>query len=151
MVVLTSLASAGISGSFSSTFGPFAVSSFFSGSPEASDWTSEVAVVEVVGSEIADVAGPFVDGAAAASSPARRAIGVLTFTFSEPSATRISRTSPSSTASTSMVALSVSISAITWPADTVSPALMCHLVRVPSSIVGDSAGIRMSVTAQAST
>ena len=68
-----------------------------------------------------------------------------------PSGTRILAIVPSSMASTSMVALSVSISAITWPADTVSPALMCHLVSVHSSIVGDSAGIRMSVTDQAST
>ena len=72
-------------------------------------------------------------------------------TWSAASRSRVASSVRSSTASNSMVALSVSISAITWPADTVSPALMCHLVSVPSSIVGDSAGIRMSVTDQAST
>ncbi|MCY1453924.1 hypothetical protein D9M71_709500 [compost metagenome] len=130
MVVLTSLASAGISGSRSSTLG---------------------AAETAAAAGAAGAASALGAGAGATSSPARRAIGVLTFTFSEPSGTRISSTSPSSTASTSIVALSVSISAITWPADTVSPALICHLVSVPSSIVGDSAGIRMSVTDQAST
>src|SRR5687767_49197 len=69
-------------------------------------------------------------------------MGLLTFTPSVPSAIRISSTTPSSTASTSMVALSVSISAITSPDETVSPFFTCHLARVPSSMVGDSAGIR---------
>ena len=46
-----------------------------------------------------------------------------------------------------MVALSVSISAITSPALTVSPTFTCHLASVPSSMVGESAGIRTSVTA----
>src|SRR5690606_20374023 len=50
---------------------------------------------------------------------------------------------PSSTASTSMVALSVSISAMTSPEETLSPSLTCHLARVPSSMVGDSAGMVM--------
>ena len=55
--------------------------------------------------------------AADASSPSARtiAIGVFTFTPSEPSATRILPTVPSSTVSTSMVALSVSISAMMSP------------------------------------
>src|SRR5947209_14083124 len=52
---------------------------------------------------------------------------------------------PSSTASTSMVALSVSISAITSPGLTVSPSFFSHLARLPFSIVGDSAGIRMLI------
>ena len=47
--------------------------------------------------------------------PFSRAIGALTFTPSVPSGTRSASTTPSSTASTSMVALSVSISAITSP------------------------------------
>ena len=53
--------------------------------------------------------------------PARpaRAIGSFTFTPAVPSATRILPSTPSSTASTSIVALSVSISAITSPALTV--------------------------------
>ncbi len=83
-------------------------------------------------------------GAAAPSSPFSRAIGVLTFTFSAPSGTSNSSTTPSSTASTSMVALSVSISAITSPDATLSPGFTCHLARVPSSMVGDRAGIRTS-------
>ena len=72
-------------------------------------------------------------------------MGVLTFTPSVPSATRILPTLPSSTASTSMVALSVSISAITSPALTAWPSLMSHLASLPSSMVGESAGIRISV------
>src|SRR5437660_6261130 len=52
---------------------------------------------------------------------------------------------PSSTASTSMVALSVSISAITSPGFTFSPSFFSHLARLPFSIVGDSAGIRMLI------
>src|SRR5688572_6774161 len=74
-----------------------------------------------------------------------RAIGVLTLTFSVPAGTRILATLPSSTASTSIVALSVSISAMTSPAFTSWPSLTSHLVSVPSSMVGDSAGIRTSV------
>src|ERR1700731_686856 len=50
---------------------------------------------------------------------------------------------PSSTASYSMVALSVSISAMTSPVLTASPSFLSHLERLPFSIVGDSAGMRM--------
>src|SRR5690606_35300495 len=88
-------------------------------------------------------------GAAACASPAlspsarTSAIGVLTFTPSVPSATRISLTTPSSTDSTSIVALSVSISANTSPDFTVSPTLTSHLASLPSSIVGERAGIRI--------
>ncbi len=84
-------------------------------------------------------------GAEAPASPLIRAIGVLTFTPSAPSATSRASISPSSTASTSMVALSVSISAMMSPEETTSPGFTCHLVRVPSSMVGDRAGMRMSV------
>jgi hypothetical protein len=91
-------------------------------------------------------------GAAASERAARRpaagsAIGVLTLTPSVPAATRILPSTPSSTASTSIVALSVSISAITSPEVTLSPSFLSHLESVPSSIVGDSAGIRMSIMA----
>src|SRR6266700_887996 len=48
---------------------------------------------------------------------------------------------PSSTASTSIVALSVSISARTSPACTASPSLLTQRAILPSVIVGDSAGI----------
>src|SRR5947209_16487566 len=44
-----------------------------------------------------------------------------------------------------MVALSVSISAITSPGLTLSPSFLSHLARLPFSIVGDSAGIRMLI------
>ena len=45
-------------------------------------------------------------------------------------------------ASTSMVALSVSISHSTSPAATASPSLFSHLTNVPSVMVGERAGIR---------
>src|ERR1700755_1769699 len=52
---------------------------------------------------------------------------------------------PSSTASTSIVALSVSISAMMSPDLTLSPSFFSHLARFPFSIVGDSAGMRMLI------
>ena len=72
-------------------------------------------------------------------------MGVFTFTPAVPSSTRSLPTVPSSTASNSIVALSVSISAMIWPDFTTSPAFTSHFASVPSSIVGDSAGIRTSV------
>ena len=89
-------------------------------------------------------------GAAAADetsspSPAITAITVPTFTLSVPSATRIFPITPSSTASNSIVALSVSISASRSPDFTVSPSLTSHLASVPSSMVGESAGILISI------
>src|SRR4029077_1839227 len=57
--------------------------------------------------------------------------------------TTILAMTPSSTASYSMVALSVSISAMTSPVLTASPSFLSHLARLPFSIVGDSAGMRM--------
>ena len=68
----------------------------------------------------------------------------LTFTPSVPSGTTMRDRMPSSTASTSIVALSVSISAMMSPDFTVSPSFFSHLESVPSSMVGDRAGIRMS-------
>src|SRR5258705_7044750 len=47
--------------------------------------------------------------------------------------------------SNSIVALSVSISARISPALPFSPSLTCHLASLPSSMVGDSAGIRIWV------
>jgi hypothetical protein len=83
----------------------------------------------------------------AASSPSSSstAMGVFTFTPSAPSSIRILPIVPSSTASNSIVALSVSISAITSPEETASPSLTHHLASVPSSMVGESAGIRICV------
>src|SRR5258707_1188320 len=79
-----------------------------------------------------------------AASPSARmvAIGVLTATSLVPSGTRIFPSTPSSIASTSMVALSVSISAMTSPGFTGSPSCFSHLARLPFSIVGDKAGIK---------
>src|SRR5690606_25230592 len=82
---------------------------------------------------------------ASSPSPTSAAIGVLTLTPSVPSATNSFATVPLSTDSTSMVALSVSISASTSPGLTVSPSLTSHFESVPSSMVGDSAGIRISI------
>ena len=84
---------------------------------------------------------------AGTSSPSstRMAIGSFTFTPAVPSPTRILPSTPSSTASTSIVALSVSISAMTSPAWTGSPSFFSQRASVPSVIVGLSAGIRMLV------
>src|SRR4051812_19682677 len=73
------------------------------------------------------------------------AIGVFTATPSVPSLTRIFCSTPSSTASTSMVALSVSISASTSPEATLSPSFFSHRASLPSVMVGDSAGMRISM------
>src|SRR5579862_2285700 len=95
-------------------------------------------------------AGALASGGGAAAvtsspSPASSAIGVLTATFSVPSGTRILASVPSSTASTSMVALSVSISAMMSPALTVSPSALDHFASLPSVMVGESAGILISM------
>ena len=82
---------------------------------------------------------------ASSPSPAMIAIGAPTFTPSVPSGTRILAILPSSTASNSIVALSVSISARMSPDFTSSPSLTSHLASVPSSIVGESAGILSSI------
>src|SRR5262245_12520249 len=73
------------------------------------------------------------------------AISWFTGTSAAPSGTTILARVPSSTASYSMVALSVSISAITSPGLTLSPSFLSHLARLPFSMVGDSAGIRMLI------
>src|SRR6516162_8997193 len=77
--------------------------------------------------------------------PAMSAIGVLTATCSVPSGITILVSTPSSIASTSIVALSVSISASTSPARTASPSLLSQRAILPSVIVGDNAGIKTSV------
>jgi hypothetical protein len=84
---------------------------------------------------------------ACTSSPssAITAIGVLTATLSVPFGTKIFASVPSSIASTSMVALSVSISAMTSPERTASPSFFSHFASLPCSIVGESAGMRMFV------
>ena len=78
---------------------------------------------------------------ASSSSPAISAMTVPTATSSLPASTRILVITPSSTASNSIVALSVSISANMSPELTLSPSLTSHLATVPTSMVGDRAGI----------
>src|SRR5688500_13419342 len=78
-------------------------------------------------------------------SSSSTAITSLTFTPCAPSGTRILPILPSSTASTSMVALSVSISAITSPAFTASPSFFSQRARLPSVMVGERAGIRILI------
>ncbi len=90
-------------------------------------------------------AGAAAGAEASSPSAAIRAMTVPTFTSSVPSATRILAIVPSSTASNSIVALSVSISARMSPDLTSSPSFTSHLARVPSSIVGDKAGIFNSI------
>src|SRR5256885_713939 len=89
-------------------------------------------------------AANFSSVAASSPSSSRRAIGWLTLMPCAPSGTIILPMRPSSTASYSIVALSVSISAITSPECTSSPSFLSQRVRLPSVIVGDSAGIRIS-------
>ncbi len=93
-------------------------------------------------------AGPAGAGAAAGgASPGavRRAIGWFTFTPAVPAGTRVRPRIPSSTASTSIVALSVSISAMMSPGLMASPSFFSQRARVPSVIVGERAGIRISI------
>ena len=129
--------SSGTAGTCAALTGAAGLASSFTGA--ASDFGSSFAG--------AGAAAPPAAAAALASSPssARIAISALTFTPSVPSGTTILATVPSSTASTSIVALSVSISAITSPGDIVSPSLTSHLARLPSSIVGESAGMVMLI------
>src|SRR5262245_41916610 len=70
---------------------------------------------------------------ASAITPISAPIGAL-----PPAGTRILRSTPAPSASISMLALSVSISARTSPTFTASPSFLLHLTMVPSSIVGDS-------------
>ena len=81
-------------------------------------------------------------GISSISSPSTlsRAISVLTLIFSVPSLTSIFSTLPSSGDSSSIVALSVSISAKISPETTLSPSLTNHFTKLPVSIVGDKAG-----------
>src|SRR5205823_1636045 len=62
-----------------------------------------------------------------------------------PSGTAIFATVPSSYAVISIVALSVSTSAITSPEATLSPSLTFHLMMVPASIVSERRGMVMEM------
>ena len=79
--------------------------------------------------------------AASSPSPSRTAIGWFTGTPSVPSATSSRPTRPPSAASSSIAALSVSTSAMTSPAATLSPSFTSQRASVPSVIVGDRAGM----------
>ena len=74
-------------------------------------------------------------------SSAMTAIRVPTWTFLLPSGAKILAMIPSSCASTSMVALSVSISRSTSPVEKESPSFTFQDAMLPSVIVGDMAGI----------
>src|SRR5665213_2777175 len=93
------------------------------------------------GADFAPLAAAFTSS----PSPASTAITALTATSCVPSGTTILANVPSSTASYSIVALSVSISAMMSPDLILSPSFLSHLARLPFSIVGDSAGMRMLV------
>ena len=69
------------------------------------------------------------------------ALGVFTATSFDPSLIIIFASVPLYTDSTSIVALSVSISAIISPTSIVSPSFFFHDTKLPFSIVGLSAGI----------
>ena len=62
-----------------------------------------------------------------------------------PSGTEIEERVPSSKASISMVALSVSISAMMSPISTSSPSFLSQRTTVPSSMVSDSLGISILI------
>ena len=74
-------------------------------------------------------------------SSAMTAIRVPTWTLLLPSWAKIFAMIPSSCASTSMVALSVSISRSTSPVEKASPSFTFQEEMLPSVIVGDMAGI----------
>ena len=63
----------------------------------------------------------------------------------EPSGAEICKIVPLSYASRSIVALSVSTSAITSPGLMVSPTFLCHLASTPSVIEGLNAGMVISL------
>ena len=73
------------------------------------------------------------------------AISELTEIPSEPSSYKIFSNFPSSIDSISIVALSVSTSAIISPGLILSPRFLDHLTKLPSVIVGDSAGINIGI------
>ena len=116
--------------------------------PAGAEWVTAVGgCVGVSASAAAAGAAALAAGAAASGtaspSSTMMPIGWLTCTPSVPSPTRMRPRMPSSTASTSIVALSVSISAMMSPDAMASPSFFSQRASVPSVIVGDSAGIRM--------
>ena len=73
------------------------------------------------------------------------AINEFTPIPSVPSLNNIFSNIPSSTDSISIVALSVSTSAIMSPGFTSSPTFLHHFARLPSVIVGDNEGIKIGI------
>ncbi|KAH3662259.1 hypothetical protein OGAPHI_005507 [Ogataea philodendri] len=92
------------------------------------------------GLDSASISGSF-SVARSSSGSARNAIGVPTLISLSPSCLSSFATIPSSWASTSMVALSVSTSSSTSPELNLSPSFTFHETMPPSSMVGDMAGI----------
>ena len=92
-----------------------------------------------------DSCAPLAAAFTSSPSPASTAITAFTATSCVPSGTTILASVPSSTASYSMVALSVSISAMMSPDLILSPSFLSQRARLPFSMVGDSAGMRMLV------
>src|SRR5579862_6465643 len=145
MVMVTISVPAGISGSAATLVSGACGAAFATGAAGA--LASALGATGGAGSAVFCAAAGIAALIADLSSPSPRMtpIGVLTATSAVPSGTRILPSVPSSTASTSMVALSVSISAMTSPALTLSPTCLCHFARLPSVMVGESAGIRISI------
>src|SRR5262245_39231850 len=91
-------------------------------------------------------AGGLDDGLAAAPAPEITATTAPTSAMS-PSGTRISVSTPAVIAGTSIEVLSVSISNRLSPGFTASPAVLNHLVILPSATVSPSCGISTSISA----
>src|SRR5258706_2227295 len=144
MVIVTISVPSGTSGSGSAT-AVGAEGAFFSSPPPGFDAGASAVACEGVAASAAFscFAGAVALPRSEALSPSARmvAIGVLTATSAVPSGIRILPSVPSSVASTSIVALPVSIAAMTSPDLIGSPSFFSHFERLPFSMVGDSAGI----------
>ena len=84
------------------------------------------------------------DGAVTASPGAPICAMGAPIGAASPSETRIASSVPGSSASYSIVALSVSISTSGWPCSTESPTATSHFATVPSSIESESRGMTIS-------
>src|SRR5271157_3711518 len=93
---------------------------------------------------LGEACGVAASRAAAPAAPAINAITAPTGALS-PSLSLISPSTPSSKASSTMLALSVSTSAIGSPRRMLSPGCLSHRMILPSSIVSESLGIVISL------
>ena len=144
--ISSAIASRSASRTVSSTASPLITGSAATVSTAAATAGADGVAAGAATSATGAAAGAAIATASALSpSSSNTAINEFTFTPSVPAAIRILPMVPSSSASTSIVALSVSISAITSPLRTSAPSATSHLASVPSSIVGDRAGIRISI------